>query len=295
MEEEEKKYWIAFSVFEGIGPLRFKLLLSYFGTAQKAFKASAKELRVIGLPEKITENFLKFRENFNFDSYFIRIEENAVKTIFCEEENYPNLLKEIDSMPPVLYVKLSGNTVLEEVFNKKSIAIVGSRKMTPYGEKVTKTITKELVLKDWCIVSGLARGVDRIAHEAAIENKGTTIAVVGSGLDCVYPPEHKTLADKIIKNGGLIFSEFPFGAKITAGNFPARNRIISGLSLGVVVTEAALDSGSLITASYAAEQGREVFAVPGPINSSLSEGTASLIKKGAKLVTRVEDILEELG
>lgn len=294
MKKDEKRYWLGFSAFEGIGPVRFRLLIKYFGSAQKAYEASERDLRKINLPEKIRESFLKFRKNFNLDSYFVRLKEKGITTLFYEEENYPNLLKEIDLAPPVLYIKLAENTNVKEIFSKKAIAVVGSRKMTPYGESVTKKITGELVLRDWCVVSGLARGVDRITHETVTRNKGSTIAVLGSGLDKVYPPEHKWLVEDIVRNKGLIISEYPLGAKVSPGNFPARNRIISGLSLGVVITEAALDSGSLITASFAAEQGRDVFAIPGPINSPLSEGTASLIKKGAKLVTKVEDILEEL-
>lgn len=294
MKEDEKRYWLGFSAFEGIGPVRFRLLIKYFGSAQKAYEASERDLRKINLPEKIRESFLKFRKNFNLDSYFVRLKEKGITTLFYEEENYPNLLKEIDLAPPVLYIKLAENTNVKEIFSKKAIAVVGSRKVTSYGEEVTRSITRELVLRGWCLVSGLARGVDRVAHETAIENRGITIAVVGSGLDKVYPPEHKLLEEGIVRSGGLIVSEYPLGAKVSPGNFPARNRIISGLSLGVVITEAALDSGSLITASFAAEQGRDVFAIPGPINSPLSEGTASLIKKGAKLVTKVEDILEEL-
>ena len=167
--------------------------------------------------------------------------------------------------------------------------------MTEYGRQVTEMITRELVAKGLVIVSGLARGVDRVAHETTIYNKGITIAVTGTGLETVYPPEHKLLAEKIVQSGGMLISEFPLGAKLSAGNFPARNRIISGLCLGVVVTEASQDSGSLITASCAAEQGREVFAVPGPITSPLAKGVSTLIKKGAKLVNQVEDILEELN
>jgi DNA processing protein len=294
MEEGEKKYWLAFSLFEGIGPVRFKLLLDYFGSAEKAFNAGERQLREIGLPQKTVDKFLIFRKKYNFGSDFVRFSDEGVKAVFSGEENYPDLLKEIDSAPSVLYVKLSERTSLKEIFRKKTIAVVGSRKMTPYGDRVTRALVKELVLKNWVIVSGLARGVDRVAHEVALENSGITVAVIGSGLDRVYPPEHKLLAERIVKNKGAILSEFPFGTKLSPANFPARNRIISGLCRGVLVTEAALDSGSLITASLAAEQGREVFAVPGPVNSPLSEGTASLIKKGAKLVTRVEDILEEL-
>ena len=291
MDLEEKKAWIAFSVFQGIGSVRFKLLLDYFGSAQKAFKASEKSLREIGLGEKLVKDFLSFRKNFDGNSSFLRLKRLGIKVLFAEEENYPKLLKEIEDRPPVLYVKARE---IDQIFSEKTIAVVGTRKVTDYGRQVTKTITKGLVEAGFVIVSGLARGVDKIAHETTINNEGKTLAVLGGGLDLVYPPEHQDLAKRIVESGGALISEFPLGQETAPGNFPARNRIISGLSLGVVVTEAAEKSGSLITASRAAEQGREVFAVPGSITSPLSVGTTELIKKGAKVVTGIDDILAEL-
>ena len=296
MDLEEKKYWVGFNVFEGIGPVRFKLLLDYFGSAKKAFNAPEKDWREIGLGKKLVENFLSFRKSFDSDSYFLRLERLGINVLCAEEENYPKLLKEIGDKPPVLYVKsTTGIKGITSIAGRKAVAVVGTRKVTAYGRQVTEMITEGLVAAGLTIVSGLARGVDEIAHKTAIDSQGLTIAVLGCGLDIIYPPEHKDLAEKIVESGGAIISEFPLGMQAMPGNFPARNRIISGLSLGVVVTEAAEDSGSLITASCAAEQGREVFAVPGPITSPLSKGTAELIKKGAKLVSGVEDILEELG
>jgi len=291
MGQEEKKAWVAFSVFQGIGPIRFKLLLDYFGSAQKAFKASEKSLREIGLGEKLVKIFLSFRKNFDGNSYFLRLERLGIIVLLAEEETYPKLLKEIEDRPPVLYVKVKQ---MDRIFQEKAIAVVGTRKVTDYGRQVTETITQGLVRAGLVVVSGLARGVDKIAHETTINNGGKTMAVLGGGLDLIYPPEHQDLAKRIVESGGAIVSEFPLGTPAVAGNFPARNRIISGLSLGVVVTEAAQKSGSLITASKAAEQGREVFAVPGPITSPLSAGTTELIKKGAKPVTKIDDILEEL-
>lgn len=287
---EEKKCWIGFNVFTGIGPLRFKLLLDYFGTAKKAFDASEKELLEVGLSENLTKRLIEFRKTFDFNSYFQRLEKSEILILCSVEEEYPKLLKEIQSFPPVLYVKTKNAKVLE----KKAIAVVGTRKVTGYGRQVTEMIVEGLSASGLVVVSGLARGVDEIAHKTTINNSGLTVAVLGCGLDLIYPPEHKDLAEKIVLSGGALVSEFPLGMAAVPGNFPARNRIISGLSLGVVVTEAAEDSGSLITAACAAEQGRDVFAVPGPITSPLSRGTSELIKKGAKLVSGVEDILEEL-
>lgn len=294
MDFEEKKYWVAFNVFEGIGPARFKLLLDYFGSAKSAFYAPEKELKEIGLGEKLVDKFINFRKNiFDNDSYFLRLEKLGVEVICSEEENYPKMIKEIENRPPILYVRSEKD--IKILSAEKAVAVVGTRKVTSYGRQVTEMITEGLVSAGLVIVSGLARGVDKIAHETAMRNNGLTIAVLGNGLDLIYPPEHKDLAKGIVESGGVLVSEFPLGTQAMPGNFPARNRIISGLSLGVVVTEAAEDSGSLITASNAAEQGREVFAVPGPITSPLSKGTSELIKKGAKLVSGVEDILEELG
>lgn len=298
MNLEEKKAFVAFNIFEGIGPARFKLLYEYFGSAKAAFNASEKDLRVINLGEKLILRFINFRRDWNSASCFLRLESLGIEAICSEEESYPKLLKEISDFPPVLYIKYkvpSTENLVENIFMKKAIAVVGTRKVTAYGRQVTEMITEGLVSAGLVVVSGLARGVDEIAHQTTINSNGLTIAVLGCGLNLVYPPEHKKLTEEIIKTGGVIVSEFPLDMQAVPGNFPARNRIISGLSLGVVVTEAAEDSGSLITASDAAEQGREVFAVPGPITSPLSKGTSELIKKGAKLVSCVGDILEELG
>ena len=298
MDLEEKKAFVGFNIFEGIGPIRFKLLYDYFGSAKAAFNASEKDLRAINLGEKLILRFINFRRDWNSASCFLRLESLGIEAICSEEESYPKFLKEIADFPPVLYIKCkeqSTENKVKDVFLRKAIAVVGTRKVTSYGRQVTEMITEGLVSAGLVVVSGLARGVDEIAHQTTINSKGLTIAVLGCGLNYIYPPEHKKLAEEIVNTGGAIISEFPLDMQAVPGNFPARNRIISGLSLGVVVTEAAEDSGSLITASDAAEQGREVFAVPGPITSPLSKGTSELIKKGAKLVSCVGDILEELG
>ena len=292
MEQQEEIYWTAFNAFQGIGSARFKLLLEYFGSAKKAYGAPVEELVKIGLPKNLVSRLEKFRKNFDPDSYFLRVKKMGVEILTYEDKNYPKLLKEISGPPFLLYVKSKN---IKEIFNLKAIAVVGTRTPTNYGKKTTEMIVKQLVDKGWVIVSGLARGIDQVAHQTAVKSNGLTIAVLGTSLDYIYPPENKILAEEIFQKNGAIISEFPLGAKIEPGNFPARNRIISGLSLGVVVTEAACDSGSLITASWAANQGREVFAVPGPVTSRFSAGTSELIKKGAKLVWNVNDILEELN
>lgn len=211
-------------------------------------------------------------------------------TLTLKDKNYPKLLREISNPPPVLYVQTSRK--LEEIFANPAISVVGTRNISSYGRIVTQKITRDLVQHGFTIVSGLARGVDVCAHQTALVHSGLTIAILGSGIDCIYPPEHLRIANQIAQNGAII-SEFPLGTRASALNFPRRNRIISGLSLGVVVTEASQKSGTMITASYAADYGREVFAVPGPITSYYSKGTSELIKKGAKMVTEVQDILEE--
>lgn len=208
-----------------------------------------------------------------------------------KDKNYPKLLREIANPPAVLYIKTLKS--LEEIFTRPAVAVVGTRNISSYGRIVTQKITKDLVKHGITIVSGLAKGVDVCAHITALENNGLTIAVLGSGIDSIYPAEHLRIANQIVENGALI-SEFPLGTRASPGNFPIRNRIISGLSLGVVITEAAEKSGTMITASFAADQGREVFAVPGPITSPYSAGTSALIRKGAKIVTNINDILEEL-
>lgn len=287
--QKEKPYWVAFNHFEGIGPHRLKLLIDYFGSAQKAWEAPRKELLEIGLGEKLVADFDEFRQNFSPKDYFGKLSQKGISVLTLLNKDYPEILKQIPDCPPVLYFK---GTLKPE--DNLAMAVVGTRKITSYGRQATELLVRDLVAVGLTIVSGMARGVDSMAHQTALASGSRTIAVLGSGVDVIYPPENKKLYEEIVKSGAVI-SEFPPGYPALPGNFPARNRIISGLALGVLVTEAAEDSGSLITASCAAEQGREVFAVPGPITSPLSQGTAELIKKGAKLVYNVRDILEELN
>ena len=290
---DERSYWIGFSVFPGIGPVRFRLLLEYFGSAKAAWLASESELAAIKLSEKIRIEFIRFRKTFDIESYCKRLEELHVGTLTLYDKKYPALLSQISDAPFLLYVKGSKTKIPIDL--SKTIGIVGTRHVTSYGTEVTKNLVAELVLHGFTIVSGLAYGVDAIAHEAAMKNNGNTIAVLGCGIDIVAPSSNANLYTQIATGGGAIVSEMPLGLRPSKGLFPARNRIISGLSLGIVVTEGADDSGALITARFAAEQGREVFAVPGPITSPYSRGPAKLLKNGAKLVESASDILDELG
>lgn len=288
---KDKIYWVAFNNFEGIGPARFKLLLDWFGSAEKAWKASKEDLLKLGLGEKRVADFCKFRESFDPQKYFSDLSSKNIAVLTLVDKEYPELLRQISDAPPVLFIKSRKSG---EVFNNLSFAVVGTRKITTYGRQVTEILVRDLVLAGLTIISGMARGVDSVAHQTALEAGGKTIAVLGSGVEVVYPPENKKLYEEIIEKGAVI-SEFPPEFPAFPRNFPARNRIISGLALGTLVTEATEDSGSLITASCAADQGREVFAVPGPITSPQTKGTSELIKKGAKLVSNAQDVLEELN
>ena len=282
-------YYVSLAAAPGIGPAKFKILLKFVKSAREIWEEEPRILIKI-LGEKTARNFLKYRQNTNPQEYLEKIKSKDINIITIEDNNYPKLLKEIADPPHVLYVR---GDLSPKLF-KKSIAVVGSRKMTNYGREVTEILVRDLVSAGFTIVSGLAYGVDSYAHRVTIGNGGQTVAVLGGGVDRVYPRENESLAREIEKGHGAVISEFPLGMDSMPGNFPARNRIISGLSMGVLVTEAGDKSGSLITAGQAGEQGREVFAVPGPIHSKLSQGPYALIKQGAKLVSNVNDILEEL-
>lgn len=288
----EKEYWLGFSVFPGIGSVTFKNLLMRFMSAKIAWEASAPDLKEV-LKEKKTRDFVNFRETFDFDTYKKRLEKANVSILTLQEPEYPSLLKQIDKPPFVLYVKGNMSLLMSETDRK--IAVVGTRKITHYGEEVTEMFTTALVAAGCTIVSGLAMGVDAIAHQATMAHGGKTIAVLGCGVDCCYPRENQMIYDAIISAEGAIISEIPLGMSANIGTFPARNRIVAGLSQGVLVTEGAADSGSLITADFAIEYKRNVFAVPGPITSSLSKGPYTLIEKGALLVTKPQQILDQLG
>lgn len=284
------RYWIALSMLPEVGPIGAKKLLSVFKSPEKIFDAGLNDLlEVEGIGRNRAKNIKAFSLWKDVENQIKVMEQKEIKTIRFDNPSYPEMLREIDDAPVILYLK---RDIQPE--DKYAIAIVGSRKPTHYGTSVAENISEELASMGLTIVSGLARGVDSLSHKGALKAGGRTIAVLGSGIDVPYPPENKTLLDNVAASGCVI-SEFPPGTPPDKENFPRRNRVISGLSLGVLVVEATADSGALITARYAIEQGREVFAVPGNVTSSNSEGTNDLIKKGAILARKAEDILEELA
>jgi DNA processing protein len=283
-------YWLALSMIDNLGPVTARRLLNIFGSPEAIFKASFTDLKSIeGIGEKRAKAIKSFNRWNEAEEIVKKCKDLNIGLITQEEDSYPENLKTIPDPPLVVFV--SGNPIPGDRY---AVAIVGSRKYTDYGRRVTEKLSCELSEIGITIVSGLARGVDTTAHIGAIKSKGRTIGVFGSGLDKPYPPENRQLIRKVTEHGYVI-SEFPPGMPPNKENFPKRNRLISGLSLGVIVVEAGLESGALITANYALEQGREVFAVPGSIFSKNSAGTNNLIKKGARLVSGVDDILEELA
>lgn len=289
LEPSERPYWVGFNIVQGIGPAKIQALLQTFGTLSNAWHAPATQLRQVGLGQRALDNLLTTRQHINLDTIMARLEREQIRVLTLKDEEYPRNLREIYYAPPVIYVQ--GTLTPADEW---AIAIVGTRRATPYGKEVARRLASDLACNGITVVSGLAMGIDAAAHRAALEADGRTIAVLGSGLDQIYPPQHRRMAESIRANGALI-SEYPLGTRPEARNFPPRNRIISGLSLGTVVVEAGERSGALITAEYAAEQGREVFAVPGRIFNRSSAGCHRLIQQGAKLVTDVADILEELN
>lgn len=286
---DELKYWVGFSKIPGIGRVKTSQLLEHFTTLEHAWKASTGELKKAGLDSKTVDTIVNLRPRMSPAAEMESLKQYKVKVLTCDSPAYPQRLKEIYDYPPVLYVR--GNLLPED---ECCLAVVGTRRPTVYGRQVTEEIVTDLARNGITIVSGLAKGIDSIAHRAALEAGARTIAVFACGLDIVYPAENAKLAREIIEHGALI-SEYPLGTKPKADNFPRRNRIMSGLSLGVLVVEAGESSGALITANQALEQNREVFAVPGSILSPTSRGTNHLIQEGAKLVRNYVDILEELN
>lgn len=288
--KDERRYWLALSICTGIGPVRFQLLLHHFGSAKNAWFAKEEELAISGIGKKIAEKLIAFRKKFSLEKYENLMQRLHVTYLTLQDEDYPHLLKQIKRPPTILYQK--GTFTFNK--NEKLVSVVGTRKITEYGTEVTELLVSELAAAGCVVVSGLAMGVDAIAHKATILAGGNTIAVLGSGIDVCTPAENTALYTSILENNGAILSETPLGQMPNKGSFPSRNRIIAGLSLGVLVTEGATDSGSLITANDAFENNRKVFAVPGPITSSVSQGPIALIAKGAKMVVSAEDILKAL-
>ncbi|WP_434511635.1 DNA-processing protein DprA [Desulfitobacterium sp. AusDCA] len=283
--EAEKLARIAFHSIKGVGSGRLRQIIAYFGSALNAWYASESEFKKWGT-ESWAHSVMSERSRIDPHQMARSLAQKEVKTVIPEEEHYPALLRELADAPPLLYYK--GNIEAGE----EGVALVGSRKATPYGKAAAEFLGKELVRQGLVVVSGLARGIDTAAHKGALSGQGKTWAILGSGLDYLYPPENKKIAEQIILQGAII-SEFAPGVPPEPQFFPMRNRIISGVARGVVVVEAAARSGALITVDFALEQGREVFAVPGPIFSGQSKGCHQLIRQGAKLVEGVEDILSE--
>jgi DNA processing protein len=289
-----RSYWLGFSSFSGIGPGKFRQLLKEFGSAEEAWKAGFVDLEGV-LGKALSAKFIEFRDKFLIADYEGKLRRAKVGYLTLEDEAYPSALKEIKKPPFVLYYKGDVKFLNYSQAGGKSIAIVGTRKTTEYGRSVTESLTVDLVAQKFVTVSGLAFGVDATAHKATIDNKGKTIAVLGCGVDCCYPRENQRLYEEILDQGSVIVSEYPLGMEPSRGSFPSRNRIIAGLSQAVLVTEGGAASGALYTAEEAFALGRPVFAVPGPITSSLSKGPHSLIAKGAKLISSAKDIIRDLG
>ena len=290
---DELAYWVAFSRILGIGPIRFKLLLDYFHEdIAAAWKADSKELAQAGLDAKTIDGFLKQRTTSKPQQELEKLERLRIRVLTLKDKDYPDLLKELINAPPVLYI--AGTFKKEE--DRFALGIVGTRKVSSYGRQVTEQFARELAEGKVTVVSGLAHGIDTIAHTATLDAGGRTLAVMASGLDTIYPTDNLGLARRIVESGqGALVTEFPLGIKPDGRNFPARNRIISGLSQGILVTEAPKQSGALITANFALEQGRDVFGVPNSIYSPGSVGVNKLIQDGAHLVTNVQDILMVLN
>lgn len=282
-------YWVALSFVRGIGAVRFRRLLDAFGSARAAWEAPEESLLESGLPESVCRNLAGLRSRLDVAASWEQIRARGIEVLTWEDAAYPERLGALEQPPPVLYLR--GAILPEDAW---AVAVVGTRRVTRYGRQVAEEIGAALARQGITVVSGLARGVDGIAHRAALQAGGRTIAVLGSGVDHIYPPEHRRLAEEIITAGALV-SDYPPGTPPDAANFPPRNRIIAGLALATVVVEAGETSGALITARFAAEQGREVFAVPGGIYAPQSKGPNRLIKNGAHPFLSVDDLLEVLN
>lgn len=284
------RYWIAFNRAPQIGPAKLQKLLGAFGSLEQAWQASESELTAAGLDKRGLQGLLTTRASLDLDAEVERALRICDRVLTWDDPDYPRLLREIPSAPPVLYVR--GELTEQDDW---ALAVVGTRHASAYGREITRLFATDLAQNQITIVSGLARGIDSEAHRAALDAGGRTVAVLAHGLDQVYPPEHRQLAERISAQGALV-SDYPIGALPEPGNFPPRNRIISGLSLGTLVVEGDERSGAMITVDYAQEQDREVFAIPGNLGRRESRGTNQLIRDArAKLVTGVADILEELN
>ncbi|MBN1373191.1 MAG: DNA-processing protein DprA [Anaerolineaceae bacterium] len=286
---DARAYWVGFNLVKGIGAVRLRGLLDFFGNLETAWDAPGDALMAAGLTPKLIEGLGRVKAENLIERAWNYIERLDIGVLTWDDPAYPSRLKQIDQPPPVLYTR-GGFAVQDDL----AVAIVGTRRVTSYGRQAAEEIAAFLAHHGITVVSGLARGVDGVAHDAALKAGGRTLAVLGSGVDRIYPPEHLRLAERIEKQGAVI-SDYPPGTPPESTNFPPRNRIISGLTLATVVIEAGLESGALITATFAAEQGREVFALPGSIYAPQSKGANRLLRDGAQLLLEPGDILEALN
>jgi DNA processing protein len=285
---EETPYWLGFHLVPGIGATRLARFIEHFGSLRAAWNASVPELRASGLNQRASEALMTARARISLDAEMERVRRADAEIVTLADDRYPPRLREISSPPTVLDVR--GTLATED---EHAIGVVGNRRATAYGREMTRRLCFGLGQAGVTIVSGLARGIDAVAHSTAPEVGARTIAVLGCGLDTIYPPEHRGLADRIIQQRALV-SEFPLGTPPDAANFPVRNRLISGLSPGVIVREAPRKSGALITANFAADQGRTMYAVPGSALTPTSEGALQLLRDGATLAAVPDDILADL-
>lgn len=283
-------YWLALRRVRGIGPRTARLLLEKFKTPEAIFGCSESEIIAAGVSRQVARNLAEFTDFDPLERELCELPRIGARLVRWNDEGYPPNLRHIADPPPYLFVR--GPATLDD---PKCIAVVGARAASEAGRRMAQRLAMELAAKGFTVVSGLARGIDGEAHRGALDGGGRTVAVMGCGVDVIYPAEHRTLADAIIAGGGALLSELPLGTQPIAENFPTRNRILSGLSVGVVIVEAAEKSGSLITARMALEQDRQVFAVPGSPLSGKTRGSNRLLKEGAKLVECVEDVIEELA
>lgn len=307
MKKDVLIYYLGFSYCLGIGPMKFAGLKNHFGSVEKAYLANQSELELV-LGFKLAEKFIEFRRKFDPKVELEKLSKDGITVLAVDDEDYPEALKNISDPPICLYIKGSisnffggkpqtAKKLISSPSKKNSetifFAIVGTRKPTIYGQQITYKFAYELASAGFIIVSGLAHGVDRIAHQATMDAVGKTIAILGCGVNIIYPAANRNLYFNIIKNNGAVISEFPPNQTVLKGLFISRNRIISGLSKGVLIAEGGEYSGALITARYAGIQGKDVFAIPSPINSEMAPAPNLLIKQGAKMVTAVSDIYEE--
>ncbi|MEX0761936.1 MAG: DNA-processing protein DprA [Dehalococcoidia bacterium] len=287
---EDLKYWVAFHRISGLGPVRFGRLEAHFGSMAEAWVAGPGELAAAGLDRRTVAEVVRERQGIDPDIEMERLEKQHVTPLHLRSPGYPSQLREIYDPPSVIYIK--GDITGSE---DRSVAVVGSRRATQYGREMARRLSYDLAAAGVTVISGLARGIDGIAHQSALESGGRTMAVMGGGLDRIYPPEHTQLVERIVERNGAIITEYPLGMRPQAQHFPRRNRVISGLCSGVLVVEANMKSGALLTVKWALDQNREVFAVPGSALSPNSEGPNWLIQQGAKLVVSYRDVIEELN